>query len=125
MYKYSKKAEEKFFARPVLALLFIYFALATDGIEYTKQKLAKTNEKQKTKPESGHKAQMSIRIMHEINSMAHDAMKYITDMDPLTNDDLALNPSFKGKVISYLNGIFEEAKMKKNGMKDKHHNIPV
>ena len=47
MYKYSKKAEEKFFSQPILAFMFIYFALTPDGIDYTKRKLAKSNEKGK------------------------------------------------------------------------------
>jgi len=45
MYKYSKKAEEKFFSMPILAFLFICFALSPNGIRYTKSKLSKSNEK--------------------------------------------------------------------------------
>ena len=39
MYKYSKKAEDKFFSNPVFALLFTFFALSDQGIKYTKTKL--------------------------------------------------------------------------------------
>lgn len=35
MYKYSKKAEEKFFAEPALSFFFSFFALSKDGKEYT------------------------------------------------------------------------------------------
>jgi fructose-1,6-bisphosphatase len=42
MYKYSKKAEEKFFQYPVFAFIFLCFALSQDGIEYTRSKLTKS-----------------------------------------------------------------------------------
>jgi hypothetical protein len=42
MYKYSKKAEEKFFYYPVLAFIFMSFALSNEGIEYTRSKLTKS-----------------------------------------------------------------------------------
>lgn len=35
MYKYSKKAEDRFFNEPVLAFLFLYFATTHDGKSYT------------------------------------------------------------------------------------------
>lgn len=39
MYKYSKKAEDKFFAEPTLAFLFANFSSSKEGIEYTNAKL--------------------------------------------------------------------------------------
>ena len=35
MYKYSKKAQEKFFSFPVFAFLFVWFASSNEGIEFT------------------------------------------------------------------------------------------
>ena len=43
MYKYSKKAEEKFWSNPILAFYFILFALSQDGLQYTKKKLVNKN----------------------------------------------------------------------------------
>ena len=51
MYKYSKKAEDKFFAQPILAFLFIFFAISKDGQEYTKNKLGNKNGFQTEKEE--------------------------------------------------------------------------
>ena len=42
MYRYSKKAEEKFFQYPVFAFIFLNFALSKKGIEYTRLKLTKS-----------------------------------------------------------------------------------
>ena len=42
MYKYSKKAEEKFFQNPCMAYFFIQFATSQKGKTYIKEKLAKT-----------------------------------------------------------------------------------
>jgi hypothetical protein len=42
MYRYSKKAEEKFFQYPVFAFIFLSFALSKKGIEYTRLKLTKS-----------------------------------------------------------------------------------
>jgi len=42
MYRYSKKAEEKFFQYPVMAYIFLSFALSKKGIEYTRLKLTKS-----------------------------------------------------------------------------------
>ena len=42
MYKYSKKAEEKFFYFPVFAFIFLSFALSNEGTEYTRSKLTKS-----------------------------------------------------------------------------------
>ena len=39
MYKYSKKAEEKFFAQPTLAFLFAISSTSNQGVEYTREKL--------------------------------------------------------------------------------------
>jgi len=39
MYKYSKKAEEKFFAEPTMAFLFAMFSSSKEGYQYTKDKL--------------------------------------------------------------------------------------
>ena len=36
MYKYSKKAEDRFFSEPMLAFFFLYFARSSDGINYTR-----------------------------------------------------------------------------------------
>jgi hypothetical protein len=36
MYKYSKKAEDKFFKEPILAYLFVWYANNQKGMEYTK-----------------------------------------------------------------------------------------
>jgi len=49
MYKYSKKAEERFFQNPVFAFLFACFALNQDGIRYTQTKLAKSGENSQNK----------------------------------------------------------------------------
>ena len=43
MYKYSKKAEEKFFAQPPLAFLFAVFSASKLGIDYTREKLFTKN----------------------------------------------------------------------------------
>ena len=43
MYKYSKKAEEKFFAQPPLAFLFAVFSASKLGIDYTREKLFNKN----------------------------------------------------------------------------------
>ena len=39
MYKYSKKAEDKFFQQAELAFFFLFFAHSADGQQYTKVKL--------------------------------------------------------------------------------------
>lgn len=44
MYKYSKKAEERFFQNPVFAFYFACFALSQEGIKYTQAKLTKSGE---------------------------------------------------------------------------------
>ena len=44
MYKYSKKAEEKFFNNEQLAFIFAYFAISSDGQDYTRQKLMNKSE---------------------------------------------------------------------------------
>jgi hypothetical protein len=43
MYKYSKKAEERFFKNPCVAFFFIQFASSQRGKDYITAKLAKTN----------------------------------------------------------------------------------
>lgn len=42
MYKYSKKAEERFFTNPCMAYFFIQFACSDKGKDYIANKLAKT-----------------------------------------------------------------------------------
>jgi len=42
MYKYSKKAEERFFANPCMAFFFIEFATSAQGKSYIQNKLQKT-----------------------------------------------------------------------------------
>lgn len=41
MYKYSKKAQEKFFSSPFLSFLFAWFASSQEGIKFTYQKFEK------------------------------------------------------------------------------------
>jgi len=38
MYKYSKKAQERFFSYPVFAFLYIWFASSQEGYDFTKEK---------------------------------------------------------------------------------------
>ena len=42
MYKYSKKAEDKFFRNPCLAYFFVQFATSSQGKTYIQNKLSKT-----------------------------------------------------------------------------------
>jgi len=44
MYKYSKKAEEKFFSNPCFAYLFVQFATCPQGLDYIANKLSKSGE---------------------------------------------------------------------------------
>ena len=38
MYKYSKKAQDRFFAHPIEAFLFSAFSLSDEGIQFLKSK---------------------------------------------------------------------------------------
>jgi hypothetical protein len=44
MYKYSKKAQERFFSYPVFAFLYIWFASSKEGMEFTKEKFTNKGE---------------------------------------------------------------------------------
>ncbi len=90
MYKYSKKAEEKFNSSPHLAFLFVAFSHCSKGKAYTKHKLLQSKKEAKKgepdplkasdHPESddqnqgsrpvSHQALMSERIISEIDSMS-------------------------------------------------------
>ena len=72
MYKYSKKAEDKFFKEPILAYLFVWYANNQKGMEYTKQKLVKVG--------SQREREMGIRIIKEIQNMKVEAIRseYLT-----------------------------------------------
>ena len=45
MYKYSKKAQDKYFACPVESFMFAAFALSTEGQEYLRNKPDMDSEK--------------------------------------------------------------------------------
>lgn len=44
MYKYSKKAQERFFSYPFFAFLFAWFAQSPEGIQFTYSKFAEKGQ---------------------------------------------------------------------------------
>lgn len=47
MYKYSKKAQDRFFAHPIEAFLFSAFSLSDEGIQFLKSKPDNMGDAQK------------------------------------------------------------------------------
>jgi hypothetical protein len=86
MYKYSKKAEEKFFNDPCMAFLFIQFAVSSKARNQIMNKGAKNGLSEGENPidmemntnESAQKAaDISERILFEINQMKSEAAKML------------------------------------------------
>lgn len=62
MYKYSKKAQDRFFRVPVLAFLFISFAASPEGLDFIAQKFADKGQ------------EYLVRMNQEMEELRHDAM---------------------------------------------------
>ena len=65
MYKYSKKAQERFFSYPIFAFLFAWFAQSPQGLQFTYQKFhAKGQE-------------YFLRMKEEIDDLKREALGFL------------------------------------------------
>lgn len=65
MYKYSKKAQERFFAYPFFAFLFAWFAQSQEGINFTFAKF------------QGKGDEYFLRMKEEIDELSIEAVNWI------------------------------------------------
>ncbi|CDW83548.1 UNKNOWN [Stylonychia lemnae] len=65
MYKYSKKAQERFFSIPVFAFLFAWFAQSQEGMKFTYQKFQQKGQ------------DYFIRIKTEIEELKDEAIQWL------------------------------------------------
>lgn len=85
MYKYSKKAEERFFTNPCMAFLFIKFSENPQAREQVMNKLLKkdsSDEDVEMKDDSPNdqncrQVEVNERILCEIDHMKHEASKIL------------------------------------------------
>ena len=64
MYKYSKKAQEKFFQSSFLAYLYVWFAESGEGQQFIHEKIYKQKG-----------AEYNLKIQQEINDLKGEAVK--------------------------------------------------
>jgi hypothetical protein len=72
MYKYSKRAEEKFFSDPNFSFLFSAYAMSHMGLSYTKIKLESSKKKELSKGESRCKGEGRKEGEDEFGSERHN-----------------------------------------------------
>ena len=85
MYKYSKKAEEKFFKDPCMAFFFIQFAVSQQARTQILSKYVKNGSSQDMEGVDGHPelekehkgADISERILQEIAQMKQEAAQML------------------------------------------------
>lgn len=72
MYKYSKKAEEKFFQEPCFAYFFVQFSTSHWGMQYIANKLYKVEVEESDKKFKNSR-EMNDRLVSEIELMTYEA----------------------------------------------------
>lgn len=75
MYKYSKKAQERFFSYPVFAFLFAWFASSPEGLQFTFEKFRSKG------------VDYFQKMKSEIEELKEDSMKWLQKMIPLQKMD--------------------------------------
>jgi len=76
MYKYSKKAQERFFSHPFLAFMLAWFALCKQGYEFVSAKYMNKGD------------DYIRKIKHEIDILKEDALVQISKASPDVRDVL-------------------------------------
>eukprot|EP00347_Sterkiella_histriomuscorum_P007809 403347478 len=74
MYKYSKKAQERFFSIPVFAYLFAWFASSPEGINFTQKKFLQKGQ------------DYFVRMKKEIDELKDEAIDWLKKQSPSKND---------------------------------------
>lgn len=69
MYKYSKKAQERFFSVPVFAYLFAWFAHSPEGIKFTQAKFEHKGD------------EYYNRMKIEIEELKNEAIDWLRNQD--------------------------------------------
>lgn len=80
MYKYSKKAQDRFFAHPIEAFLFAAFALSDEGIHFLKSKPDNMNDLNKLQ-----------RLQSDLSELKNQAMQSLEKQNKLASGELVEN----------------------------------
>lgn len=72
MYKYSKKAQDRFLSQPILAYLYIWFAQSPEALEFVYSKFADKG------------ADYFKKMRAEIDELQMEAMEYLTQNNSIT-----------------------------------------
>ena len=75
MYKYSKKAQERFFSYPIFAFLFAWFAKSSEGLNFTYTKFGQKG------------AEYFQRMKNEIDDLKDEAIAWIKKAGAVKGDN--------------------------------------
>jgi hypothetical protein len=80
MYKYSKKAQDRFFSHPIDAFLFATFSLSDEGIQFLK-----------SKPDNMGDAHKLQRLQHDLSELKNQSIYSLEKQGKLSDGSLVEN----------------------------------
>lgn len=80
MYKYSKKAQDRFFAHPIQAFLFATFSLSDEGLQFLK-----------CKPDNMGDANKLQRLQHDLSELKNQSTYSLEKQSKLADGSLVEN----------------------------------
>jgi hypothetical protein len=79
MYKYSKKAQDKYFSFPIMAFFFAAFSLSDEGISFLQSKPDVANDREKL-----------VRLQSDLAELKNKAIESLQNQSKL-NDSITSN----------------------------------